>query len=156
MGREGEGAGDEPEGGRSRAAARRAARSTTRSPQLETRPLLRAMDEGERTGTGRARLGEAAAEDGPEAAPISASSLRQNPAADCLESPEARLLAENFLTEDFFFFLDAAGPAGGRSSMPDKEGEAGRAGRLEHTAEKGVPLAPPEAASHPPKPGTES
>ena len=95
------------------AAARRAARWATRSPLLETRSLLRAVDAGERTGTGRARLGEAAAEDGPEAIPKSASSHRQSPAIDCLESPEARLLAENFLTDDFFFFWIAAEPVEG-------------------------------------------
>ena len=122
---------------------------------MEARPLLRAVEAGERTGTGGARPGEAAAEEGPEAAPRSASRRRQSPAAACLESPEARLGAENCFPEDFFLFLAAEGPTGGRSSMPDSEGEVGRTGMLEHAPDKGVPFEAAAAAGPATVPGTE-
>ena len=62
---------------------------------------------------------------------------------ECFEPDEFWLLAENLHIEDFFFRRDwysttsRAGEAG-RSSIPDREGESGRTGRLEQAPETGV------------------
>ena len=106
------------------------------------------MDAGE-CSTGEHRVDDSGPGPDPETEPKSLSRRRARPVADSLEVEEARLLAENFRTEDFFFCLDEGSEVrkgeAGRSSIPEKEGDCGRVGTLEQTPEMGVPLPAPAA-----------
>lgn len=80
--------------------------------------------------------------------------VRHSPVVECFEAPEPRLRAENFLTVDLVCGISPTGVGAttGRirsSSTPDSEGEVGRVGWFEHTAENGLrrtPVNPREGA----------
>lgn len=118
------------------------ARKATGSPESHTRPCgpwMRANEAG-----GERAAGDATTGPEPDAEPRSLSRHQQRPAIDCSEPEEALLLVGYFLTMDFFLLVMVVsvgrGGKGGRSSIPEKVGQRGRASILEQTQEMGVPV----------------